>query len=323
MPLLDTNSSSRIASLIHASVAAGILGYLVYRRLSRQTSAVISKIVIYPVKGCRGKELDECALTEIGLEGDREYALLLPEADSETGMYRAVSQKLCPKLATLVASRGSEGSLHMTSPSGHTLTHYPTDSGLEYIVDFWGDQILVVDQGDASSGWFSETLGLTCRLCRIKPGMFRRSPEGVTRPNSIHYKSPLLLMSDESIRFLSRRLGKEISYNRFRPNIMISGGGAFCEDKCAGFHVAGISLHGYELCDRCSYTGIDHTTGEFDAAIVGKLRELRNYESIQSTIHPQYKKEWGDRDFFVGINIFPELNATTTIKIGQTVEFIA
>ena len=73
---------------------------------------------------------------------------------------------------------------------------------------------------------------------------------------------PLLVISDESLEDLNNRLEYPVLMNRFRPNLTISGGGAFVEDTLSKVMVKGIELDLVKPCARCVITTIDQETGD-------------------------------------------------------------
>jgi uncharacterized protein YcbX len=50
--------------------------------------------------------------------------------------------------------------------------------------------------------------------------------------------------------------------NRFRPNIVVSGAGAFAEDKWHDLKIGDALLRTAKPCARCQVTTTDQTTGE-------------------------------------------------------------
>jgi uncharacterized protein YcbX len=70
--------------------------------------------------------------------------------------------------------------------------------------------------------------------------------------------------------------------DRFRPNIVFTGGTAFEEDGMAHFTINNIHFYGVKLCARCVVTTIDQ-----DEAIKGKepLKTLATYRMVNNKIY--------------------------------------
>lgn len=71
---------------------------------------------------------------------------------------------------------------------------------------------------------------------------------------------PFLMIGQESLNDLNRRLSESLPMNRFRPNIVFSGGKPYEEDIIHEFTIGNISFRGVKLCARCVVTTIDQET---------------------------------------------------------------
>jgi uncharacterized protein YcbX len=193
-----------------------------------------------------------------------------------------------------------------------------------YELEFYGSTIQVVDQGDSPAKWFSDVLGVECRLAAILPGKHRRTPTGEKVDNSIFYGTPILAMSSETCDALSVSLGIPIRNDRFRSNIVFSGfGHPFEEDRISAISTRDWSLDGEELCIKCTYPGIDQLTGKFESKIVGRLRELRRIDKVE--MHPKYRSassKWEANDYLIGVYMRPHVTSDkeTRIFVGQEID---
>ena len=73
---------------------------------------------------------------------------------------------------------------------------------------------------------------------------------------------PILLIGQASLDDLNQRLQDPLPMNRFRPNIVFSGGTPFQEDEMKEFNINDIDFYGVKLCGRCAIT----TTNQRSAA---------------------------------------------------------
>ncbi len=295
-------------TLVIIFVTSSIIAFTLLCRRKKQAnknmSPLVSHVIIYPIKGCKGVERYSAHITPHGIVGDRQYCLMVKES-SETSDWVTLSQNRCPKLATISVSLASAADvMQISAPSRQPLTLRGKLEGPQHEVNFWGSSIRVIDQGDDSSRWFSDYLGIECRLARILPGMNRKDiASGEMRTNSLFYHTPILVMSSESIRAISSAVGEDICYDRFRPNVVIKGVNApFEEDLFCSLNANDWSMDGSELCVRCSYPGVNQKTGILDPRLVGKFRAIRNPKSIR--MHPfyqQHAQSWKPDDYMVGV----------------------
>jgi uncharacterized protein YcbX len=72
---------------------------------------------------------------------------------------------------------------------------------------------------------------------------------------------PFLLIGQSSLNDLNNRLPDTLPMDRFRPNIVFTGGEPFEEDLMNHMNIAGINFYGAKLCARCIMTTIDQQTG--------------------------------------------------------------
>jgi len=94
---------------------------------------------------------------------------------------------------------------------------------------------------------------------------------------------------------------------RFRPNIVFTGGAPYQEDDMKVFKIADATFYGVKLCARCVMTTIDTSTGE-------KGREpLRTLS--------QYRLK--DKKVLFGQNLlFDSASNTRTISIGDVITLL-
>ena len=75
-----------------------------------------------------------------------------------------------------------------------------------------------------------------------------------------------LLAAEASLADLNTRLQARghpaLPINRFRPNLVVSGSGAFAEDRWKELRVGGAILAAAKPCGRCEVTTTDQATGE-------------------------------------------------------------
>jgi uncharacterized protein YcbX len=73
---------------------------------------------------------------------------------------------------------------------------------------------------------------------------------------------PNLMISEASLNDLNSRVDIELTMNRFRPNIVISGCEAYGEDKLGHFTIGANDFYAVKPCSRCVITTVNPQTGE-------------------------------------------------------------
>jgi len=140
--------------------------------------------------------------------------------------------------------------------------------GAEVQVRVWRDRVGAWDEGDEAAEWLSAFLGVPCRLVRRGPRSERPvpAPYAVSERDRVGFADgfPLLLLSEASLEDLNRRLPRPVEIERFRPNLVLSGGPPYAEDRWEVLEVRGIRLHAVKPCARCTIPTVDPQTGERD-----------------------------------------------------------
>ena len=92
---------------------------------------------------------------------------------------------------------------------------------------------------------------------------------------------PILIIGQESLNDLNNKLAIKIEINRFRPNIVFSGGNAFDEDNFLDFSINNIQFKGVKLCSRCIMITINQATGISSAE---PLKTLATYRTVNNNV---------------------------------------
>ncbi|GAB3903483.1 MOSC domain-containing protein [Mucilaginibacter boryungensis] len=219
----------------------------------------ISALYIYPIKSLGGIILNTAKVTDRGLECDRRWMLI----DQNN---RFISQREHPEMALLRPSIMPEG-LQVTNLRNNSTLLIPyqplTNKMVEVTV--WDDTTMGQLVSSAADEWFSNALGEPCRLVYMPDNIHRPvdpdyAPDGKLTSFSDAY--PFLVISQASIDDLSARAGEPIPINRFRPNIVFTGGEPYMEDGMTHFTIGAIDFYGVKICARCPIPGINQNTAQ-------------------------------------------------------------
>lgn len=248
---------------------------------------VVSQLFIYPVKSLGGIEVSESRVLPKGLEYDRRW-MLIDEYN------RFLTQRLLPKMA-LIKTTLEKDSIR-THYNGSSLTIPYQPSGDNLVADIWDDAVEVKEVDESISRWFSVVLNRACKLVAFP----EENSRYVDPHFSIHADDqtslsdgyPILIIGQSSLDDLNSRLESPVGMERFRPNILFTGGAPYEEDAWKTFSIGNVHLAGVKPCARCVMTTIDQQTGESGKeplAILSSYRKTGNKVLFGQNVIPLSK----------------------------------
>ena len=240
---------------------------------------VIQDIYIYPVKSLGSIRLLQSEVQQTGLKYDRRWML----TDER---YNVISQRTCPEMTFLQVSLGSESLFITHKKSSLTPLEIPVDpiTTKEVTVSIWDDVCTAFEVSAAANKWFSDILNMPVKLVYM-PETTQRFVETNYAKNgeivSFADAYPLMMIGQSSLDDLNTRLENPLPMDRFRPNIVFSGGEPYFEDNIDKFKIGDIAFTAVKPCGRCIVTTIDT-----ELATKGKepLKTLSTYRSSKNKI---------------------------------------
>jgi len=233
----------------------------------------LTDIVVYPIKSAAGISVSESEVDDFGLRHDRRFMVV-----DESGEF--LTQRDHPRMA-LIAPELTDGHLKVNAPDMPTL-ELPLEPRPIVLtrVTIWDDSCEASWMGEPAARWFCDFLGCACSLVHM-PRETRRPTDPVydITGSRVSFADafPFLLIAEESLADLNRRLTDPLPMNRFRPNLTIAGAAAFEEDGWARIEIGGLALNIVKPCARCVITTTDQITAERG---VEPLRTLAKYRKI-------------------------------------------
>ncbi|MGB3585426.1 MAG: MOSC N-terminal beta barrel domain-containing protein [Tunicatimonas sp.] len=219
----------------------------------------LSEIYIYPIKSLGGIRLSEAQLTQRGLAYDRRWMLI-----DEQGF---LTQREIPKMALLEVSLQADY-LEVRSLTGGSSLNVPltlAPNAVTKPVPIWDDTTTAQWVSEEADQWFSETLDHPCSLVYM-PDYSERTQVGKTsgREQFVSFADsyPALLVGQASLDDLNIRLAEPVLMNRFRPNLVFTGGEAYEEDQWYEFSIGDATCWAEKPCARCMVVTIDQSTAE-------------------------------------------------------------
>lgn len=239
----------------------------------------VSALHYYPIKSCAGTTVDVAQIGRRGIDYDRGWMIV-----DDTGMF--VSQREIHKMC-LVRPRVCNGDgaleLSLNAPGMPELIVPATDVYGEITVTVWRDQCVANDQGDQAAVWLSAFLDAPVRLVRMAQNHVRQVDQqyALRETDEVGFADgfPMLLISEESLNDLNNRLAEPILMNRFRPNVVVTGCGAFAEDSWRSIQIGSVQCDVVKPCARCVITTVDQETGKAGAEPLKALSGFRLFEN--------------------------------------------
>jgi uncharacterized protein YcbX len=215
----------------------------------------VSGLFIYPVKSLSGIAVDNAVVTSRGLQHDRRLMLV-----DEHNCF--LTQRDYPQMALLqpVPAPGGLYFQHKKNAVNPLFVPREPATGTVVMVTVWDDVCAGIIYQQSINEWFSNALGIRCSLVYMPDSSRRAVDKKYAQRDEITSFSdayPILIISQCSLDDLNARLTIPIPMNRFRPNIVFTGGEPFLEDKLSEFSINNIVFKGVKPCARCTIPTIN------------------------------------------------------------------
>ncbi len=250
----------------------------------------IASLHLHPIKSCRSIAVEEAALDERGLVGDRRWMVV-----DESGTF--VTQREEPALNQVHLAEADGG---WRVAAGGEVTIRVEDATTPTAVSVWGDAVTARAHAEGSA-LLSEHLGRTVRLVCFGPEAERSAGRSAPEAKVAFADAyPLLVISQASLDGLNERLDAPVPMRRFRPNVVVEGAAAHAEDEWDRIRLGDIPARMVKRCERCTMVTVD------DDAV-------RHKEPLATLA--DYRRD-GSKVLF-GVNVVHE--AVGTLRVGQPV----
>lgn len=219
----------------------------------------LSEINIYPVKSLAGISLQSSEVEDRGLKYDRRWVLV----DDSNVFF---TQRDFPEMALIKVDIGKDG-LKLQHKRKNI---YPLNVPFEFQhskkdnVVIWNDTVVGEFYSQDIDDWFSDILGIKCHLVKM-PESTKRVVDTKYAANKIVSFAdgyPFLIIGQSSLDDLNSRMEKPLPMNRFRTNIVFTGGNSFEEDNWKKFKIGDVEFEAVKPCARCVITTTNQETSE-------------------------------------------------------------
>ena len=259
----------------------------------------LSGLHVYPIKSCAGIPLRTAEVDGRSIRHDRRWMLV-----DRNGVF--LSQREIPRLSLIRVSIAEDG-LVLEAPGMPDLRMPFESEGGPMLARVWDDPVETVSVGRESDIWFSQFLGVSCRLVYLPDRSVRPVDPVYAQPGDrvgLADGFPFLMISEASLDDLNGRLDEPLPMDRFRPSLVVRGCEPFAEDGWGCVRVGGITFRVVKPCARCKITTVDQASAE-----TGKepLRTLATYRKVGSEV-------------YFGQNLIHD--STGVLNVGDAVEVI-
>lgn len=264
------------------------------------SSLSISQLFVHPLKSAKSVQSEQLLLDQHGALNDRRWMVV-----DRHGKF--VSQRSVPSLCLVEAKLDSSNRLTLSAPSlPNCLVEFDSSDQIE--VQIWNDGLIATDCGDIAAEWLSNHLAKPCRLVHLPSTATRQvDPTYAAIGTTVSFADgfPLLVIGQASLDHLNSQLATPIGMQRFRPNIVISGGTAHIEDGWKEIKIGEVSLSLVKPCSRCVIPSINPQTAKKRDDVIPTLSRYRRQ----------------GREINFGMNAIHK--NTGIIRLGDHVEIIA
>ncbi len=237
----------------------------------------VSEIYIYPIKSLRGISLKSANVSDRGFEYDRRWMLV-------DGSGSFMTQREYPKMAFINVEMKQDGLnvYHRQKNIPSLFIPFKIKSVQKVTVPIWNDTCPANLLGREFDNWFTEALGVDCRLVYQPDETKRLVDKNFSKNNEIVSFAdgyPFLMIGQSSLDDLNSRLDIPLPMNRFRPNIVFTGGKPFEEDNMKKFKIGNMFFYGVKPCSRCIITTTNQDTAERLAEPLKTLAAYRKFNN--------------------------------------------
>lgn len=239
----------------------------------------LQDIYVYPIKSLGGVRLDKAKVEIKGLQYDRRWLLI----DDENLF---ITQRKNYQMALFQVEIEEEELIifHKDRPKEKISIPFDLATGELLDVVIWDDTVSAELVSPTVDAWFSDNLGMSCRLVkmpresqRILPPKYAVNEESVSFADGM----PYMMIGQASLDDLNSRLAEPVAMDRFRPNFVFAAGGPFEEDTWKEVQIGSCAFKITKPCSRCVLITVNQQT-----AIKGKepLKTLASYRSVDNKV---------------------------------------
>lgn len=239
----------------------------------------ITKIIIYPIKSLGGVEVQESEIDLFGLKYDRRWMIVTPNG-------KALTQRENHELSQFEVAIVNDKIkvTHKQDFSFQVNLPLSITNGIESEVAIWNDNCIALEATGSINQLFTQKIGQDVKLVylpeqngRIIDTKYAHKGEITSFTDGFQ----ILILGEEAVSLLNSKLEEELTYKRFRPNLLFSGGTPHCEDHFGDFSIGKAFFQAVKPCSRCVITTINPETSKTSKE---PLKTLQTYRLINQKV---------------------------------------
>lgn len=276
----------------------------------------VRSLHLYPVKACRGIDVDRLTVGPTGPVGDRVWQVVDGDATPMT-------QRTVPALAT-IAVEPIDGGLRLAAEgNGSIEVATPTTATTEVAAKVAAG-VSVGDAGDEAAAWLARVVDRPARLVALVDASDIRFPVSIDpwgHGVSFVDAAPIVVANQASADWLAERASEPFGMDRFRANVVVDGAEPWAEDTWQRFTVGPAELRGELPWPRCAVPQVDQVTGERMGEPAKVLRAHRWCSEAPTVAEAFRGAIEGNALFAIGCDIGPvgvELAVGDEVTIAAT-----
>jgi uncharacterized protein YcbX len=234
----------------------------------------LNKINVYPVKSLLGFSPARWQLSLSGLQYDRQWMVV-----QKNGKF--LTQRNTPVMTQIKAEIDGDLLVLTQKNTRENISMGKDEINNETIsVNIWRQDLDAQFVNKEVNGWLSDHLHKQCYLVTIQSGSrTTQSYGGESMGINFNDRYPILISSIESLENLNKNIGVKLSMNRFRPNLILSGGNGTEEEDNEELKIGNIPVKLSKPCIRCRVICTDQDTGEMQMEILSKVKKVKSLDN--------------------------------------------
>ncbi len=282
--------------------------------MSRETEGQLSNILVYPLSGGPGTELNSGFLSSGGgLLHDRTWVAYDSSIDPTTAKNRLSIKRYGRQLSGLWLGGGFDSLAMYRGDSTEPVVqlHYNPEAPVQQLVNEFGELPEVRDAGDTAAEQISSILGVRSARLAVKTNRWLLAAVGPAPAERV--VAPLHIVTQASVDALQEvgHLEEDYDFNRFRPSLVFAGNYEPGEEQSwigRSLKIGNATIHITRATIRCAATGRSSYTG-------------RNHGDVPKLFKAMQQMVDGKSEPVMGVYGYAEIapGSTEQIKVGMEV----
>jgi uncharacterized protein YcbX len=233
----------------------------------------VSQLIVYPIKSLSGVSIKSASLSDAGIQLDRKWMLV----DKD---HHFITQREIPELVLFTVEILPDG-LIITHPSINESCLIPLEAKTKEVVytKVWNDSCMGNIVSQSANAFFSSVLHKDVELIQFSTSGNRVVTHHAETRVRFSDSNQYVILGEAALDHLNAKLSCPLPMNRFRPNIVFTGGNPHSEDSWQHVQIGDTHFEAVKSCARCQVTTIDQKTGAIGIEPMKTMATYRRYNN--------------------------------------------